>query len=173
MQPHTSLIKEFHKEWCKASSSAGALGCLISLTRGPFPPFQRKHSSLSNTEHYTPFFLSKCRASNCLQWTMQRLQFLFSLSLSLSFSTSCHIFLLLLLFHRLSTISSPLSLSSVSLTSQVSISLRGKGAHLVTAQGNQSVDVLSITNVHSWSHFNETHPESTVNLFAPNSKTSQ
>lgn len=54
--PTQSLIKEFHKEWCKASSSAGALGRLISLTRGPFPPFQRKHFSLSNTEHYTPFF---------------------------------------------------------------------------------------------------------------------
>lgn len=107
---------------------------------------------------------------------MQRLQFLFSLSLSLSlsFSIVCHIFLLLLLLsHQLSTISSPLSLSSVSLASQVSISLRGKGANLVTAQGNQSVDLLHMTDVHSWSHFNEIHLESTVNLFAPNSKTSQ
>lgn len=172
--PTQSLIKEFHKEWCKASSSAGALGRLISLTRGPFPPFQRKHFSLSNTEHYTPFFSQgaepvivcneQCKGCSFSFLSLALAVFLYLVS---HFSSSAAAAISPTIHHLLPP---PQSVICESCLSGLHFF---KGAHLVTAQGNQSVDKLYITNVHSWSHFNETQLESTVNLFAPNSETSQ
>lgn len=119
---HTSLMKEL--EWCKASSPPKSLAAYskIIANQRAFLPYNT-HVSLYLTLPrwywaHTPFFSSE-PVNVCNEQCK-------SCSFSLSLSISCVTFLLLLLLllsHWLSTISphTPISLSSVSLASQVSI----------------------------------------------------